>query len=127
MTLEQLKDPIGGQQFRSSGFRDAPVTVTVNGAQLPIMAGEVDWNFTSGHAVVLTTAHGIDCDGYRTTHYGVTRQVSREGRGMWRASCEYCNWNGTLVGPDARELPAREASVHSAEVPCTGQCAAVQS
>ncbi len=68
--------------------------------------------------------HSPDCDGYRMAHYATDRHISRENRGMWRAECEYCDWRGTTVGPDARDLARTEARGHSSEVPCAGECLA---
>lgn len=72
----------------------------------------------------MVVAHHDDCDGFRFEHLGEVRRVSSEGRGMWRAFCARppCDFEGTLVGPDAHALASREAAAHTCEVPCDGRC-----
>lgn len=69
-----------------------------------------------------TTHHSRDCDGYVYAHLATVKQVSREGRGMWQAVCDACDWQGSRVGPDARDLPTLEASHHTVERACNGEC-----
>lgn len=69
--------------------------------------------------------HDRYCDGFAFAHLARERQTSREGRGMWRAVCELCGWQGSQVGPDARSLAQHEADAHTQETACTGQCSAV--
>jgi hypothetical protein len=51
-------------------------------------------------------------DGWRIAHRTEVLRVSREGRGMWQATCEECGWTGQLVGPDARDAAKRQADSH---------------
>ena len=72
----------------------------------------------------MTVQHDTYCDGFAFAHLGRVAQVSREGRGMWRARCEVdgCAWQSVTVGPDAVGSIEREASSHSAEKACEGEC-----
>lgn len=69
--------------------------------------------------------HHPDCDGWMALHRTAVVQVSTEGRGILQAQCldDDCDWVGTLVGPDARDLAARERREHAGEpVECDGRC-----
>lgn len=68
--------------------------------------------------------HHPDCDHWRIAHPTETRQISREGRGMWQASCGDCDWTSIVVGPDGglASLKREEEAHGNTWTQCVGEC-----
>ena len=68
--------------------------------------------------------HHIDCDGYRFAHMGRVRTTwHSDGRvPLHQSYCEKCAWTGMCCGDGGVGAVEREASAHTSEVRCSGEC-----